>query len=163
MGIDPYQVSYLDRADNWLEPIAEGSIDYRGGTDQLPFDRRDPRAPRDSSGVKGKAMKMLILCFLLVLLVPSYAESQLENAKEPEPNFYEHYLSMKRMQESLAGRSLDEQARLQSSIQRAERHACEQLKRERHKGVPKEDYRRQGGDEFLVFSLQFEQYCETLR
>jgi uncharacterized protein (DUF362 family) len=30
MGIDPYQVSYLERADNWLGPIAEGSIEQRG-------------------------------------------------------------------------------------------------------------------------------------
>jgi uncharacterized protein (DUF362 family) len=32
MGIDPYQVSYLERADNWLGPIAEGSIEQRGET-----------------------------------------------------------------------------------------------------------------------------------
>lgn len=30
MGIDPYQVSYLERADNWLGPIGEGSIEQRG-------------------------------------------------------------------------------------------------------------------------------------
>lgn len=30
MGIDPYKVSYLDRADNWLGPIAEYSIQQRG-------------------------------------------------------------------------------------------------------------------------------------
>jgi uncharacterized protein (DUF362 family) len=30
MGIDPYKVSYLERADNWLGPIAEGSIEQRG-------------------------------------------------------------------------------------------------------------------------------------
>lgn len=30
MGVDPYQVSYLERADNWLGPIAEGSIEQRG-------------------------------------------------------------------------------------------------------------------------------------
>jgi uncharacterized protein (DUF362 family) len=32
MGIDPYQVSYLERADNWLGPIAETSIEQRGET-----------------------------------------------------------------------------------------------------------------------------------
>jgi uncharacterized protein (DUF362 family) len=32
MGIDPYKVSYLERADNWLGPIAEGSIEQRGET-----------------------------------------------------------------------------------------------------------------------------------
>lgn len=30
MGIDPYKVSYLERADNWLGPIGEGSIEQRG-------------------------------------------------------------------------------------------------------------------------------------
>ena len=30
MGIDPYKVSYLERADNWLGPIGEGSIAQRG-------------------------------------------------------------------------------------------------------------------------------------
>jgi uncharacterized protein (DUF362 family) len=30
MGIDPHKVSSLERADNWLGPIAEGSIEQRG-------------------------------------------------------------------------------------------------------------------------------------
>ena len=30
MGIDPYKVSYLERADNWLGPIGESSIKQRG-------------------------------------------------------------------------------------------------------------------------------------
>lgn len=30
MGIDPYKISYLERADNWLGPIGEGSIEQRG-------------------------------------------------------------------------------------------------------------------------------------
>jgi uncharacterized protein (DUF362 family) len=30
MGIDPYKVSYLERADNWLGPIGEGAIEQRG-------------------------------------------------------------------------------------------------------------------------------------
>ena len=32
MGIDPYQVSYLERADNWLGPISEKAIEQRGET-----------------------------------------------------------------------------------------------------------------------------------
>ena len=32
MGIDPYHVSYLERADNWLGPISEKSIEQRGET-----------------------------------------------------------------------------------------------------------------------------------
>jgi len=30
MGIDPYKVSYLERADNWLGPISEAAIEQRG-------------------------------------------------------------------------------------------------------------------------------------
>jgi uncharacterized protein (DUF362 family) len=32
MGIDPYKVSYLEQADNWLGPISGGSIEQRGET-----------------------------------------------------------------------------------------------------------------------------------
>ena len=32
MGIDPYKVSYLERADNWLGPIDERAIEQRGET-----------------------------------------------------------------------------------------------------------------------------------
>jgi uncharacterized protein (DUF362 family) len=32
MGIDPYKVSYLERADNWLGPIDERAIEQRGDT-----------------------------------------------------------------------------------------------------------------------------------
>ncbi len=32
MGIDPYKVSYLERADKWLGPIGDGSIEQRGET-----------------------------------------------------------------------------------------------------------------------------------
>jgi len=32
MGIDPYKVSYLERADNWLGPISEAAIEHRGET-----------------------------------------------------------------------------------------------------------------------------------
>jgi hypothetical protein len=70
---------------------------------------------------------------------------------------------LKRMQESLAGRSLEEQARLQPYINRAERQACEQVRRDREEQVPKEGYRREGGDQFVVFAQQLEQYCLSLR
>ena len=32
MGIDPYKVSYLEQADNWLGPISDRSIEQRGET-----------------------------------------------------------------------------------------------------------------------------------
>lgn len=40
MGIDPYKISYLERADNWLGPIGENDIEQRGETIlsvQTPF------------------------------------------------------------------------------------------------------------------------------
>ncbi|MBX3303495.1 MAG: hypothetical protein KF693_14870 [Nitrospira sp.] len=103
--------------------------------------------------------------FLLVLvLCPAalYAAEVETPSAQQEPRLYDHYLALKRMQEGLAGRSLEEQARLQPQIERAERLACEQVQRERQEQVPKEDYRRQGGDQFLVFAQQLEQYCQTL-
>lgn len=109
-------------------------------------------------------MKVIGLCLLLMLPATiAWAESESEKSSAEEPKLYDHYLSLKRMQESLAGRSLEEQERLQPQIQRAERKACERLRKERQERVPKEQYRQQGGDQFLVFAQQFEQYCETLR
>lgn len=114
--------------------------------------------------MKGAFMKILGLCVLLLLpSAVSSAEPEVGRTETPEPTLYDHYHSLKRMQESLAGRSLEEQSRMQSQIQRAERRACDRLRKERSEGVPKEDYRSQGGDEFLVFSHQLEQYCNTLR
>jgi hypothetical protein len=108
-------------------------------------------------------MKTLALSFLLFLPVLCWAESETEQSQAEEPTLYDHYVSLKRMQESLAGRSLEEQARLQPHIQRAERKACERLRKERQERVPKEQYRQQGGDQFLVFAQQYEQYCEVLQ
>ena len=80
-----------------------------------------------------------------------------------EPKLHDQYLGLKRMQESLAGHSLEDQAKLQPQIQRAEREACKQIRKERREGVSREDYLREGGDQFLIFSLQLEQYCQMLR
>jgi hypothetical protein len=106
--------------------------------------------------------------FALLLLLLSPVEVCSAETKPPppqteEPKLYDHYLSLKHMQESLSGRSLEEQARLQPQIQQAERQACERVRRERQEQVPKEEYRRQGGDQFLVFAQQFEQYCQTIQ
>lgn len=108
-------------------------------------------------------MKAILLCLCLIGPSLGYAQSPAEPSQVPEPILYDHYVFLKRMQESLAARPLEEQARLQPQIQRAEQRACERLRKERHEGVPKESYRRQGGDEFFVFAQQFDQYCETLR
>ena len=106
--------------------------------------------------------KIMLLVFLLSPVALYSAETEAPTAQN-ESKLYEHYLALKRMQESMAGRSLDEQARLQPQINRAERRACEQVRRERQEGVPNEDYRRQGGDQFLVFAQQLEQYCLSIR
>lgn len=106
--------------------------------------------------------KMVLLVFLLYPMALYSAETETPPAQK-EPRLYDHYLALKHMQESMAGRSLDEQARLQPQINRAERQACEQVRRERQERVPKEEYRRQGGDQFLIFAQQLEQYCLSIR
>jgi len=108
-------------------------------------------------------MHKIILLTLLLSPVVVYSAETEAPITQKEPRLYDHYLALKRMQESMAGRSLDEQARLQPQMDRAERQACEQVRRERQEGVPKEDYHRQGGDQFLVFAQQLEQYCLSIR
>jgi hypothetical protein len=110
-------------------------------------------------------MKLCILCGCLLFPIISFAaevETSSHNSPE-EPNLYDHYVSLKQMQERLAGRSLDEQAKLQPQLLRAERKACERLRKDRQEQIKREEYRRQGGDEFLVFSLELEQWCQTSR
>ena len=109
-------------------------------------------------------MKTIALCiFMVVLTATCLAESNLENLDSKEPTLFDHYHALKGMQQSLAGRSPEEQLRLRPQMQLAERRACDRLRKERLERVPKEEYRRQGGDEFLVFAQQFEQYCQTLQ
>lgn len=106
-----------------------------------------------------------VMILLVLLLCPGVGHSAAPEppAQAQEPKLYDHYRSLKQMQESLAGRSLEEQTRLQPHLQRAEQQACARLNRERQEQVPKEEYRRQGGDEFLIFVLQFEQHCQAAR
>lgn len=109
-------------------------------------------------------MKIWVLCGCLLLPAMSHAaENDTPPAAEQEPNLHDHYVALKRMQERLAGRSLDEQAKLQPQIERAQRMACAQLRKDHQERVPRDEYRRQGGDEFLVFSLELEQWCQTGR
>lgn len=55
-------------------------------------------------------MKAFILLGILLCPVAVFsAESELPLAQAEEPKLYDHYLGLKRMQESLAGRSLEEQ------------------------------------------------------
>ena len=109
-------------------------------------------------------MKILVVCMCLLYPVTVYAaEAEAPPTHPEEPMLYDHYVSLKRMQERLAGRSLEDQAKLQPQIQRAQRKACEQLRKDHQEQIPREDYRRQGGNEFLVFSLELEQWCRTPR
>lgn len=110
---------------------------------------------------KGEHMKFWVLCGCLLLPVVSYAADLDVPPVDDEPSLYDHYVSMKHMQERLAGRSLDEQAKLQPQIQRAQRKACERLRKDHEERISRNEYRRQGGDEFLVFSLELEQWCAT--
>ena len=109
-------------------------------------------------------MRLCILCGCLLFAVATYAaEADTSPNVTPEPNLYDHYVSMKQMQEHLAGRSLEEQAKLQPQIQRAQQQACARLQKDHQERIPREEYRRQGGDEFLVFSLELEQWCAIAR
>ena len=109
-------------------------------------------------------MKLYILCGCFLFPIVSFA-AEIDTATNPpeEPNLYDHYVSLKRMQERLAGRSLDEQAKLQPQIQRAQQKACARLQKDHQERITREEYRRQGGDEFFVFSLELEQWCATGR
>ena len=111
-------------------------------------------------------MKRCTAMILLVLVLcpgAGYSAEPELPTQTQEPRLYDHYRSLKQMQESLAGRPLEEQTRLQPHLQRAEQQACDRLRREQQELVPKEEYRRQGGDEFLIFVLQFEQHCQTVK
>ena len=109
-------------------------------------------------------MKLWILCGYFLCAVAAYgAEADTSPNVTPEPNLYDHYVSMKQMQEHLAGRSLEEQAKLQPQIQRAQQKACARLQKDHQERIPREEYRRQGGDEFLVFSWELEQWCAIAR
>ena len=109
-------------------------------------------------------MKILMLCACLLAPITLYAaEADAPPTPAEEPKLYDHYVALKRMQERLAGRALEEQMKLQPQIQRAQRKACERLRKDRQEGMPREDYRRQGGNEFLVFSLELEQWCQAGR
>ena len=110
-------------------------------------------------------MKLWLLCACLLCPVSVYAAEAETLPPNPadEPNLYDHYVHLKRMQEHLAGRSPEDQAKLQPQIQRAQQRACQQLRKDHQERIPREEYRQQGGDQFLVFTLELEQWCQTSR
>ena len=114
--------------------------------------------------MKGDPMKTFVLCFCLIFPVAiCMAETETPTTKTQEPNLYDHMLGMRQTQEQLLRRSPEEQERLQPQVRRAEIQACQRLRQDRQEGVQEDEYRRQGGDAFVGYVLQFEQYCERLR
>ena len=109
-------------------------------------------------------MKLWIFCVWLVFAISGYAaEPDTSPRVTQEPTLHDHYLVLKAMQERLATRSPEDQTKLQPQIQRAQQRACQRLQKDHQERIPRETYRRQGGDEFLVFSLELEQWCATAR
>ena len=114
--------------------------------------------------MKTCTMKNFIL--LVVLLCPGAvysAETGPPPTQAGEPKLYDHFMGMQQTQGGLSQRPPEEQLWLQPQIRRAELQACQRLRQDRQEGVPEDEYRRQGGDEFVAYALQFEQYCKTLR
>lgn len=114
--------------------------------------------------MKGSMMKTFALC--LFLMVPGgvcMAETVPTTPQTQGPELYDHFMGMQQTQERLSQRSQEEQERLHPRVRQAERQACQRLRQDRQNGVREDDYRRQGGEEFVAYALQFERYCETLR
>ena len=109
-------------------------------------------------------MKQFVLLVLLMCPAAVYsAETEVPKTQAEEPKLRDHFVAMQETQKRLAQRSPEEQSRLQPQIRRAETQACQGLRQDRQEGVREDDYRRQGGNEFVAYVLQFERYCETLR
>lgn len=114
--------------------------------------------------MKGAMMKRVIRYVMLLFAITlGAAENDQALTQTREPELYDHFLAMQETQERLSKLSPEEQERLQSEIRQSELRACQRLKKDRQEGVRDEDYRRQGGNEFAAYALQFEKYCETLR
>jgi len=114
--------------------------------------------------MKGIMMKIFTMCVCLIFPIVVYsAETEPYTNKTQEPDLYDHFVAMEQTQERLSRLSPEEQERLEPQIRQAERRACQRLRKDRQEGVRDEDYRRQGGVEFLGYVLQFDKYCETIR
>ena len=107
--------------------------------------------------------KFVLLVFLLCPGAVYSAETGPPPTQAGEPKLYDHFVGMQQTQGGLSQRSPEEQKRLQPQIRRAEAQACQRLRQDRQEGVREDEYRRQGGDQFVAFTQQFERYCETLR
>ena len=109
-------------------------------------------------------MKQFVLLALLMCPTAVYsAETDAPKTPAEEPKLLDHFVGMQQTEKGLAKCSNEEQAWLQPQIRRAELQACQRLRQDRQEGVREDEYRRQGGDEFVAYVQQFEQYCKTLR
>jgi hypothetical protein len=109
-------------------------------------------------------MKAISLCFLMMFPVAvCLAETESPTTQTREPELYDHFVAMQQTEQRLSQLSPEEQERLQSKVRKEELRACQRLRQDRQEGVQDDDYRRQGGDIFIGYVLQFEKYCETLR
>lgn len=110
-------------------------------------------------------MKIFILCVVVIMFPVAISLAQTEPSviQTPEPDLYDHFVAMQQTQERLSRLSLEEKERLQPKIRRSELQACQRLRQDQQEGVREDDYRRQGGEVFVAYVLQFEKYCETLR
>ena len=109
-------------------------------------------------------MRQFVLLVLLMCPAAVYsAETDVSKTQAEEPKLLDHFVGMQQTEKGLSKRSNEEQAQLQPQIRRAELQACQRLRQDRQEGVPEDEYRRQGGDDFVAYVLQFERYCETLR
>ncbi len=108
-------------------------------------------------------MKMAFALFLSLMFSAAAVSAESEQPIAEQPRLYDDYMALQQMQRSFFQRSPEDQARLQPQMHGAERQACQRLSQERQQQVSKEDYRRQGGEQFVAFVEQFEQYCQTLQ
>ncbi len=114
--------------------------------------------------MKGDMMRTFALWFFLLFPVGiCLAQIAPPTNQTREPELYDHFVAMQETQKGLSQLSLEEKERLQPKIRRAELQACQRLRQDRQEGVQDDDSRRQGGDAFIGYVLQFEKYCETLR
>ena len=112
--------------------------------------------------MKNGLLRMFMLVASLAF-VEAIGSAESEQLVREEPRLFDHYVALQQMQERFFQRTPEDQARLQPQLRRAERQACQRLEREREERVSTEEYRTQGGNEFVAFVEQFEQYCQTLR
>ena len=110
-----------------------------------------------------KGLPRMFMLVLALTFVAATGAAESEKPVQEEPRLFDHYVALQQMHERFFQRSPEDQARLQPQLRRAERQACQRLERERQERVPAEEYRNQGGNEFVAFVEQFEQYCQTLR